>query len=156
MRKFIGGEIAPTGVNGEVAWLGTKHDDKGVLYMWTDNYGWNKLPWGLKEELGTFDQLSAQWEAFRTAIASSPPRRRCRTRGEFDREESQLKASRDPVDRITDETLTKPLFKLSGAEWGMIRRALQGDRSEEFTLRIEQLHRRRRSIVDPMDAQNQR
>lgn len=46
------------------------------------------------------------------------------------------KASRDPVDRITLDTLHTPLRKLSPAQWGMIRRAMQGDRSVDLLSRL--------------------
>ena len=41
-------------------------------------------------------------------------------------------STRDPIDRISDATLLKPLRSLSGAERGMIRRALQSDRRPEL------------------------
>lgn len=46
------------------------------------------------------------------------------------------KASRDPVDRITVDMLKKPLRKLSGAEWGMLRRAMKGDRTVDLLSRL--------------------
>lgn len=52
------------------------------------------------------------------------------------------RSSRDPVDRISDEVLTKPLRLLSPAERGMVRRALKGERADEFNQRILALHRR--------------
>jgi len=55
-------------------------------------------------------------------------------------------ASRDPVDRITDEMLTRPLRTLTFAERAMIRRANSGDRSEEFLLRVKQLHQEKERL----------
>lgn len=51
-------------------------------------------------------------------------------------------ASRDPVDRITDSMLSRPLCKLSQAERAMIRRAVSGPRGAEFVQRVLAMRRR--------------
>jgi hypothetical protein len=50
-------------------------------------------------------------------------------------------SSRDPVDRITDEMLLRPLRTLTPPERAMIRRAINGQRAEEFMQRVAALRR---------------
>jgi hypothetical protein len=54
-------------------------------------------------------------------------------------------SSRDPVDRITDDMLLRPLRTLTPPERAMIRRAINRERAEEFMNRIEALRRQRQS-----------
>ena len=66
---------------------------------------------------------------------------------------------RDPVDRITDEMLLRPLRTLTPPERAMIRRAINGVRSDEFMNRVEALRRQKGpgpviTSDEPMDAEH--
>lgn len=76
MRRFDTPDDLPTGASGEVAFCLEPEDkdlkdSKGRLYLCFGGDNWINLP-GLADLTGTYEALQTVWDAFRTAINSSP------------------------------------------------------------------------------------